>query len=138
MRKILVTLGALAAVAAGLLASGALSAGGTAVAAPSSGISAAAAEQIARSWAERAGESAPQVAVQSENLSEASTAMHAGDAVSAAASPTTPVYLVTMHGHFTLGDTPTPRGYTAPSGSVMNIAVGTGGFVYAIHVGAEE
>ena len=117
---------------AALFAAGAVST--PAAAAPAPAIAPSKAREVALVRAAAAGDAEPAVAVESDTASEAATAMAAPqDAL--LSEPEGSVYLVTMHGNFTLGQAHLPRGAKAPSGPVMKVAVDRNGFVLGIHVG---
>jgi hypothetical protein len=138
MKKLVTMLAALGLAAGGVFASGLLSTGSAAVASTAPSITAARAKQLALEWAARANDAQPEVAVESATRGQAALALHTAESTGAVSNPGTSVYLVIMHGHFTLSDAPIPPGQAAPSGDVMKVEVLTSGQVDGLHVGNEE
>jgi hypothetical protein len=107
-----------------------------AAAAPAAGIGPAQAREIGLVRAAAAGDAEPLVAVESDDVSEAAASM---------ATPQGPplsevqggVYVVDMRGQFTLGQAHTPRWASAPTGTVMKVAITRSGFVLGIHLGEQ-
>lgn len=138
MKKLVALLAALAASAGSLVATGAFSAGTSAVASPAPTINASQAEQVALGWAARANDATPQTVVESETRGQAAAEMGAADPASAVEGAATPVYVVTMHGNFTLGDAPVPPGARAPSGHVLKVEVESDGAMGSLYLGGKE
>jgi len=94
------------------------------------------ATQIALARAADAGDAGPGVSVASESAQAARASMHA-PAGPASAEGESSVYLVTLHGSFTLGAAHVPKGLPAPRGNVMQVAVDASGQVVWLHLGSE-
>jgi hypothetical protein len=92
------------------------------------------AREIALVRAAAAGDPDPAVAVESDSNAQAATAL-AAPRGAALDEPAGGVYVVNMHGQFTLGQAHTPPGAKAPSGSVLKVAVDRSGFVLGLHLG---
>jgi hypothetical protein len=92
------------------------------------------ARELALVRAAAAGDPDPALAVESDSGPQAAAAMAAPPGA-ALAEPPGGVYVVTMHGHFTLSQAHMPRGMAAPTGSVLKVAVDRTGFVVGLHLG---
>jgi hypothetical protein len=86
----------------------------------------------------QAGEPSPTVEAANGSLEKARTVVdpQAIPPGAQVASPGSSVYLVTMRGHFTLGQAGVPRGFPTPAGTVMDVVIDSHtGFVLERHVG---
>jgi len=117
---------------AAIVAAGAAQA--PAAAATTTSIGPAQAREIALQRAAAAGDAEPQVAVESDSNAEAAAAMAAPQGT-ALDEPAGGVYVVDMHGQFTLGQAHTPRWAHAPTGTVLKVSIAPDGFVVGIHLG---
>jgi hypothetical protein len=102
--------------------------------APAPAIGPSQAREVALVRAAAAGDAEPAVAVETDTVAEAETSMAAPQGA-LLGEPGGDLYVVTMHGSFTLGQAHLPRGAKAPTGKVMKVAVDRNGFVIGVHVG---
>jgi hypothetical protein len=103
---------------------------------PAPAIDVSQARQIALTRAAGAGDTHPSVSIADQTLGAAEASMHA-PAQAALAEPETPVYLVTLRGHFVLNLAHVPRGLPAPAGNAMQLTIDHSGRVLGLHVGSE-
>jgi hypothetical protein len=107
-----------------------------AVSPPPPTIDASQAQQIALTRAASAGDANPSVAVVDEPLGQAAAGIGSPQGAALAASET-PVYLVSMHGNFTLDRARIPKGFKSPTGNALQVIVDHTGFVLGLHLGTE-